>query len=412
MNPKISVLVTTYNRARFLPQCLESLIAQTLAPFEIIVIDDGSTDETPEVARRYRERIVYLRKPNGGKSSALNLGMTAVAGDYAWILDDDDVAIPYALERLVAPLVADARLGMTFSSFNVAKSRADDSLDLPGVAREHPDFPDCDLHLMLLKKGCILGQSGILVRTSVYRQVGPFDTNLVRALDYDMALRLSRACTAAMVPGPVFVARQHEGPRGSAKDRFGAEERFLKWRAYDKIVMRKVRVETPIEEFVSRVERPEPLPPLLLRQAYLQRAGTMAHYGLYAEVLEDLRSAFEIDDRTPLCAEEREMWDNIYAYFFEPGEDIWTPQYINRLRRVCDNQAARDLPFLLARQLYWCAHYCWETAEFAKAARLTRTALRLVGIDGVVRMIRYKIGRKTGMLADLAADSEAVSSLR
>jgi glycosyltransferase involved in cell wall biosynthesis len=412
MKPAISVLVTTYNRARFLPQCLESLFAQTLPPLEIIVIDDGSTDETPELAHRYGERIVYLRKPNGGKSSALNLGMGAVRGDYVWILDDDDIAMPYALERLVKPLVVNVRLGMTFSSFIVANSRTDESLDLPGVERDYPEFPDCDLHLMLLKKGCFLGQSGILVRTSVYRQVGPFDSNLVRALDYDMALRLSRACTAATVEGPVFVARQHEGPRGSAEDRFGAEERFLKWRAYDKIVMRKVRVETPIEEFVSRVERPEPLPPLVLRQACLQRAGTMAHYGLYAEVLEDLRFAFEIDDQAPLCDEERKMWDNIFAYFFEPGEDIWTPQYINRLRRVCDSRAARDLPFLLARQLYWCARYCLKVGRFKKAARLLHTAVRLVGIKGMIQMMRYKIGRKTGMLADLAVDSEAVSSLK
>ena len=111
INPRISVLVPTYNRAGLLPQCLASLFAQTLPPSEIIVIDDGSEDGTPELLRSYGRRIRPIRKSNGGKSTALNVGLDAVRGDYVWVIDDDDVALPHALERMVAPLVVEPRVG-------------------------------------------------------------------------------------------------------------------------------------------------------------------------------------------------------------------------------------------------------------------------------------------------------------
>ena len=402
MNPRISVLVPTYNRANLLPDCLASLSAQTLQPMEIIVIDDGSTDATPEVVCGYGDRLRFIRKANGGKCSALNMGLEAVHGDYVWIIDDDDVALPHALEKLVAPMTANPALGMTFGRCIMVKALPDGSLDLPGIEREWPSFPDCDLHLALLEKGCFLGQSGILVRTSVYRQAGPFDTTLIRALDFDMALRISRCCVAARVDAPMFLYRQHNGARGSSQDRFSADERFLKWRAYDKVVLKKVRSETPIQDYVSRVAQPDRLPPLLLRQAYLRRAGTMAHFGLFAEVLEDLRLAFEINCDRPLVAEERKMWDNIYAYFFQEGEEIWKSRYLRQLKRLCNNPAARDLPYLLARQLYWCSRYCLQIRNIKQASRLLLTALQLVGFGGIVGAAWYKVGRRMRSVPDLA----------
>ena len=269
--PAISVLVPTYNRVAYLPQCLDSIFKQTLPPFEVIVIDDGSTDGTSELLRSYGSRIIPLAKPNGGKSRTLNMGLEAVRGDYVWIMDDDDVALPHALEHLVAPLVANPAAEMTFADCNMAGMRPDGTLDLPGITRFMPDFPDADLFHALLKWGCFLGQSAVLARTATYRRAGPFDDHLVRALDWDMHLRLSFHCQAVRVPGTVFIYRQHPGARGSAEDRFDSAERTGKWRSYGKVVALKVRGYTPVEDYIPRSSRPPALLPPQLRPAYLQR---------------------------------------------------------------------------------------------------------------------------------------------
>jgi len=391
MVPKISVLVPTYNRADLLPLCLESVFQQSVPPFEVIVIDDGSTDRTPEILREYGDRIRHIPKPNGGKSSALNLGLDAVRGDYIWIIDDDDIALPHALEHLVAPLESNPALGMTFAGCIMADTRPDGSLALPGSEREMPLFPDCDLFLALLQKGCFLGQSAIMARTSVYREAGPFDPRLIRALDWDMALRLSHACAAVRVPGSTFLYRQHAGPRGSAKDRFDAGQRMAKWRAYDMIIAQKLRSNIPIEDYLSRSDPSAEVSPTRLRQAYLQRSEVMARFGRFEEMLEDLRLAFAVDGSTPLSGEERRIWNDVRLDLFLDGELIWDRRFACDLRQSCSSLPGREVPFLLARQLYWSALGCLRMRRYRKAMRYLTTILRLLSLSGLARSIRYKL---------------------
>ena len=80
--PTVSIIVPTFNRARYLPECLDCLLTQTLPPNEIIVVNDGSTDDTAQVVRPYLNRISYVEKENGGKSTALNLVMPGTQSDY------------------------------------------------------------------------------------------------------------------------------------------------------------------------------------------------------------------------------------------------------------------------------------------------------------------------------------------
>jgi glycosyltransferase involved in cell wall biosynthesis len=406
MNAAISVLVPTYNRAQFLPQCLASVFEQTLQPFEIIVIDDGSTDTTPELLRSYGDRIRYIRKPNGGKSSAMNLGLSAAMGDYVWIIDDDDVALPHALERLVAPLVADSALGMTFGGCTMAEMRTDGTLKMPGVERDMPAFPDHDLFLALLQHGCFLGQSAILARTSVYRQTGLFDVQLIRALDYDMALRLSRGCIAARVAGSMFVYRQHDGQRGSATEHFTIEERLAKWRAYGRMVVKKARNETRLEDYLSRQSRPRVMTPMLLRQAYLQRAAVMGRIALFPEMLEDLGSAMQIDPDHPLTPEERKLCDidpiNIH-------DEFWDRQLSRQLRQTCYSRSGLGIRLLLARKVYWRARYTLSKGRLWQSLRYLRTALSILGVGGLIKAIGYKSDKRKGIASDLSLDSANAS---
>lgn len=114
----ISVIVPTYNSARFIGEALDSILAQTLRPEQIIVVDDGSTDNTADVVGRYKDRrIQYIRQPHTGAASARNAGLDAARGAYIAFLDADDRWRPIFLETMHAYLSEDPTAGSVFSNF-------------------------------------------------------------------------------------------------------------------------------------------------------------------------------------------------------------------------------------------------------------------------------------------------------
>ena len=100
---KVSVIIPIYNDEKYLEQCLDSVIKQTYKNLEIILVDDGSTDRTPEICEQYREkdsRIRVLHKKNGGVGSSRNAGLAMATGDYVLFVDDDDFIYPEETETL------------------------------------------------------------------------------------------------------------------------------------------------------------------------------------------------------------------------------------------------------------------------------------------------------------------------
>ena len=111
--PKISVIVPTYNRTRFLPISIKSILAQTFEDYEIIIVDDGSTDDTSTVVRSFSDsRIKYIRQSNAGQAAARNTGLSHAAGEYIGFLDDDDLYVPSALQVLSTCLDKHPDIGM------------------------------------------------------------------------------------------------------------------------------------------------------------------------------------------------------------------------------------------------------------------------------------------------------------
>lgn len=100
--PTVSVVIPTYNRAEWLPASVGSVLAQTVKPLEILIVDDGSTDNTQEVCAGFPAPVRYLRQENAGVSSARNLGMSEAKGDYVALLDSDDLWVPRKLEIQLA----------------------------------------------------------------------------------------------------------------------------------------------------------------------------------------------------------------------------------------------------------------------------------------------------------------------
>lgn len=122
---KVSVIIPTYNRARLVSETIDSVLAQTFDDFEIIVVDDGSTDDTEQVLKSYGDKIRYIRQVNGGVNNARNHAVSIAKGEYIATLDNDDLWKPYKLQLEVAILDKYPQLAYLFTNFSIYKNSND-----------------------------------------------------------------------------------------------------------------------------------------------------------------------------------------------------------------------------------------------------------------------------------------------
>src|SRR5215469_9815325 len=117
--PFVTVLIDTYNYGRFVTEAIESVLAQDYPPekIEILVVDDGSTDDTKERIAKYGQRLQYLFKPNGGQASAFNFGIPRAGGEIVALLDADDYWFPSKIQRVVEEFGRHPDAGLVYHSF-------------------------------------------------------------------------------------------------------------------------------------------------------------------------------------------------------------------------------------------------------------------------------------------------------
>ena len=181
----VSVVIPCYNQAHFLGEAIESVLAQSYPHFEIIVVDDGSTDNTSEVAARYPE-VRLVSQDNLGLAAARNAGLWRSQGEYMVFLDADDRLLPEALKVGVECLEAHPECAFVFGYCN---SIADDASPLPTL---HCPRVEGDQYLALLRRCYIWPPAVVMYRHSVFEAVGAFDASVSAAADYDMYLRIAR----------------------------------------------------------------------------------------------------------------------------------------------------------------------------------------------------------------------------
>ncbi len=280
----VSVIIPTYNRASYLIQSLESVLAQSYRNVEVIVVNDGSTDETRAILTPYRNRIVYFEKTNGGKSSALNLGLKHVSGEYVWVFDDDDVALPELIESHISVFESQPEVDFVYSGYAYFQGEDTGNVIESVEACAHPDR---ELVGELLNGNFISGVS-VVVRKRCYDRVGCYDERLIRAQDYDMWIRLARAgFKAGIVRRPLVKVRKHEGERGSEEDRFDTSVLRDKHLEYHRIIMRKVYWEVPLDVISPELAEVPDDPGRTLR-ALLKRTWIVANTMLVEETTRDL----------------------------------------------------------------------------------------------------------------------------
>lgn len=203
--PRISVIMPTYNRARFLGDAIRSVLAQTLTDFEVIVVDDGSTDNTSEIVRAFADpRVKYLRQDNQGPAGARNNGIRASTGEYVSFLDSDDTFLPRKLEIQARALDLEYDLGLVAGGYEFI----DEGGRLLREERPWIGRPSLDLPTILL--GGVAPVHAVMVRREWLDRVGSFDASFRAAEDMDLWYRLSLAgCRMDWVPATVCRYRIH-----------------------------------------------------------------------------------------------------------------------------------------------------------------------------------------------------------
>lgn len=201
--PQVSVIIPTYNSARYVVDAVESVLAQTYRDFEVIVIDDGSTDETPEVMKRYGAPVRYLRQENAGVAAARNRGIAESRGRYIAFLDADDTWFPEKLERQMAALAGSGGARACYSAFLEVK----DDLSPVGVRRS--DRRGSAIEDLLLRGNVIGSICTVVAERALFESVGGFDPVLSQCADWDMWVRLAAETEFVYLDEPLVTYRQH-----------------------------------------------------------------------------------------------------------------------------------------------------------------------------------------------------------
>jgi len=204
--PRVTVFIPVYNRQHYIATAVDSILEQTFEDFELLVIDDGSTDATLDVLARYRDpRLRVERNPrNLGLPATRNRGLELARGEYIALLDSDDKSWPHRLARQVGVLDRHPELVQIGSACNFMD--ADGHL-LQRVRYQPLDPDEVAASLMFY---CALTNRTIMARTAVLRAYG-YNADFPRCQDYELHQRLSRSCRMANLPDVLVCGREHDG---------------------------------------------------------------------------------------------------------------------------------------------------------------------------------------------------------
>jgi glycosyltransferase involved in cell wall biosynthesis len=205
LKPLVSVIIPVYNGDRYISQAIESVLEQTYTNYEVIIIDDGSTDNTRNCLELHWHKIRYFYQDNQGVAAARNRGISESKGKLIAFLDQDDFFLPDKLESQVACWQANPALGIVNSGWRIVDLEGKAIADLS--LWQH--LPHLDLEAWMVWKPVFLG--AMLFEREWLAKVGGFDTSLNQAPDVDLVLRLVVAgCQSAWVERSTVCYRQHE----------------------------------------------------------------------------------------------------------------------------------------------------------------------------------------------------------
>lgn len=216
--PLVSVVIGTYNHGKYLPSCIDSVLNQTYTNFEIIVIDDGSTDDTQEIIKPYLDKITYKYQENQGRGASRNAGIELA--QYPWVafLDADDLWVEDKLEKQIQAVTNHPEIDLLVTNacwFDGDKIVQSDYFKSMNLFHKQPVADYGHLHIFtdklfeLFIDENFVNLSSVLVKKDCLYDIGLFDATLPRAQDRDLWLRLSRQYTFAYHDEILTKSRTH-----------------------------------------------------------------------------------------------------------------------------------------------------------------------------------------------------------
>lgn len=377
----VSVLVSTYNRAQMLRKALASIIDQSLRPRQIIVVNDGSSDETVNVLDHFKSAVTAVHQVNQGKSRALNRALPLATEDFLWVFDDDDIAFPDALDRHIALL--DQRPDCHFTYSPQYHARTVDDCDLaPLFPQELPAIADEDLFYEMLQR-CVFHQQGSIFRRSCIEVTGGYREDLRRSLDYEFLLRLVRSFRGCRLEEPTYYYRFHHNIERPQQ----TEGRRDAWYEHDKMIFGDLLQSLTIDDYVPPTRAREL--PADQKESFsrIVRAGVMARKGLWQPIIEDLDRIGEVAPLSEANQHEfSKLFGKVFAHRLPIDDMLKTRRAVSALAKAMrrlDPAVRRDL----ARALYWTLMR--ERRRFgAKSCRSGLFAVaRLAGLRGGLQAI-------------------------
>jgi glycosyltransferase involved in cell wall biosynthesis len=386
----IGAIIPTFNRRALLVECIDSVLAASERVREVIVVNDGSSDDTSAfVQSSYGARVTVIDKPNGGKSSALNLGLARCTADYVWICDDDDLAEPGGVGRLAEALDAEPGAGFAFGRYHTFT-------DTPAGRVFSPPFRfmregEPNVHLQFLEE-MFTFQYATLVRRGLYDQVGGFDAALIRSQDLEMMIRLSRRARSIYVPHDIFFQRAHAGQRGSAAVSFSVSDNARRWLQFDQAIFARIRADYALEEFTPTFALAWTAP--RARQAALvERACVFACRALWDDAIADLAEAAALGQALP-SPQEVTLAETVIRNSLAWEALSRNPAWKRALRAIWKRGPySRAIVEACCRPLVWQSRQLLQAGDVAGAGRLGQTLLDVVGVSGTLRRATVSLRR-------------------
>lgn len=204
----ISVIMTTYNNKPYIKHALESLLQQTYKDIEIIIVDDGSTDNTREILELYEEHIRYFYKENGGEASARNAGLSLAKGEYIAFLDADDLYKPNKLEEQLKILQANPDIDVVYNDIEVIDQNLGyiTTLKSEGVFTNQEDFL-----CMLLVRQIIPATASMMFRRKCVEKGIRYPEQYRNAVDYEFVIKLAQVYQFYYLDQSLYIYRRHSG---------------------------------------------------------------------------------------------------------------------------------------------------------------------------------------------------------
>src|SRR3989338_2869812 len=211
-HPLVSVIIPTYNYGHVVCEAVESVLHQTYTNLEVIVVDDGSQDDTRQRVEKYRDRIRYVYQPNKGLSAARNTGIKEAKGDYIAILDSDDIWLPTKIEEQMKVFAQYPEVGLiSCSGIEVDENgKVLDKVPRKGFSSKK------ELMENLISRNVISGGSNAIFKKECISKVGLFDEDLNSAEDWDMWLRIANHYDVNVIDHPLVKMRVSQNSMSSA----------------------------------------------------------------------------------------------------------------------------------------------------------------------------------------------------